>query len=231
MLDIGGKPMIQWVLDALGAAEMVDHVVVVGLPPFTDLTCKYPLTVLTDQGGLMENIHHGAAEVLRQNAGQTHALVVSVDIPAITGEMVDCFASQVADGEADFYLNVIERTVLEDRFPNSQRSFTHLKGMQVCAGDLYAFRLALAVDDRPIWRRLAGAQHSSLKQASLLGYDTLFFIFLRQLTLQEAARVVSKRLGIEARAVLCPFAEIGMDVDKPAQLDILRAELGKLQGL
>ena len=31
LLDICGKPMVQWVLDALNSAETVDQVVVIGL--------------------------------------------------------------------------------------------------------------------------------------------------------------------------------------------------------
>jgi hypothetical protein len=36
---------------------------------------------------------------------------------------------------------------------------------------------------------------------------------------------VTKRMDITGQAVFSPFAEIGMDVDKPHQLEILRADL------
>jgi hypothetical protein len=39
--------------------------------------------------------------------------------------------------------------------------------------------------------------------------------------------MVSKRLGLRGRAVVCPYAEIGMDVDKPFQLEIMRADLSR----
>jgi hypothetical protein len=31
------------------------------------------------------------------------------------------------------------------------------------------------------------------------------------------------------RAIRCPYAEMGMDVDKPFQLEILREELGSMR--
>ena len=33
LIDVAGKPMIQWVLEALHGASRVEHLVVVGLPP------------------------------------------------------------------------------------------------------------------------------------------------------------------------------------------------------
>jgi hypothetical protein len=83
----------------------------------------------------------------------------------------------------------------------------------------------LAVEESPLWKNLIDARKSPLRQASLLGYDTLFYLVLRQLSIQGAEEKVSQRLGIQGRAVLCPFAEIGMDVDKPFQLEIVREVL------
>ncbi|MDP2976442.1 MAG: hypothetical protein Q8N45_09575, partial [Anaerolineales bacterium] len=38
---------------------------------------------------------------------------------------------------------------------------------------------------------------------------------------------VAKRLKITGRGILCPYAEVGMDIDKPHQLEMLRADLAK----
>jgi hypothetical protein len=35
------------------------------------------------------------------------------------------------------------------------------------------------------------------------------------------------RLNITGKAVVCPYAEVGMDVDKPHQLEIMREDLKK----
>ena len=39
MLDICGKPMVQWVLNALEGAKTVDRIVVAGLPPDSGVSC------------------------------------------------------------------------------------------------------------------------------------------------------------------------------------------------
>jgi hypothetical protein len=53
-------------------------------------------------------------------------------------------------------------------------------------------------------------------------------VMLHALTLEKAANLASKRLGLRGRAVLCPYAEIAMDVDKPHQLEIMDAHLSEL---
>ncbi len=38
MLDVVGKPMIQWVLDALEGAQTIDGIVIIGLPPESEIS-------------------------------------------------------------------------------------------------------------------------------------------------------------------------------------------------
>jgi hypothetical protein len=52
-------------------------------------------------------------------------------------------------------------------------------------------------------------------------------MLLRMLTLDKAVQLASKRLSIKGRAMVCPYAEVGMDVDKPHQLAIMRDDLAK----
>jgi len=225
MLDIHGKPMIQYVLDALNASAKIERIVMVGLPPDNLLESAIPLTGLEDQGDMVANILFGARELVRLDPGALHALVVSSDIPAITGAMVDWVSERVEESDHEIYYNVIDRPTMEARFPGSRRTYVKLKDMELCGGDMNALRLSVASSENPLWERLVEARKSPLRQAALIGYDTLFFLLLGRLSLDEAAAAVSRRLSIRARAMLCPYAEVGMDVDKPFQLEIMRKDL------
>lgn len=66
-----------------------------------------------------------------------------------------------------------------------------------------------------------------MKQAALIGYDTLLLLLLRQVTLENAVKRVTHRVGLTGRAIQCPYAEVGMDVDKPHQLEMMRSDLAK----
>ncbi len=227
MIDICGKPMVQWVLDALSQSEQVKRVFVIGVAPETDLVCKHPLILLPDQGDMISNIRQGAREVLREDPEARYALLASGDLPALRGEIIDWMLCQSQDFDQDIYYTVIERPVMEAHFPTSRRTYVHLKDTQVCGGDLHCFRLEAAVEDSPLWKRLIDARKSPMRQASILGYDTLLLLMLRQLRLKDAQGAVCKRLGIRGQAVVSPYPEIGMDVDKPFQLEMMREYLAR----
>lgn len=225
LIDVAGKPLVQWVLDALSDAQTVGRVVLVGLDESSGLTCKKPLSYLPNQGGLLDNIRGGAREIGRLNPNAEYALIVSSDIPTITGKMVDWVSEQVKPDEDDAVYNVIERSVMEKRFPDARRTFVKLKGIEVCGGDLNPVSLQQVLSNTGPWERIADARKSPLKQAALIGYDTLILFLFRAMTLDQAAAKASKNLGLRARAVVCPYAELGMDVDKVHHLEIVRSAL------
>jgi hypothetical protein len=73
------------------------------------------------------------------------------------------------------------------------------------------------------------ARKSVLRQARRVGLGTLLRFATGMLSLEDAVRRAEKILGVKCRVVSSPHAELGMDVDKPLQLDIVRAELEKMQ--
>jgi molybdopterin-guanine dinucleotide biosynthesis protein A len=227
MMMIAGKPMIQWVLDALSRSTSISRVIVVGLPPETDLACAHPMSLLHNTGSMIGNIRAGAAEGRLLEPGESHALLATGDIPALRSETVDWMTCQFKDPEQDIYYTLVERKALEAEFPGARFSYYHLKDMQVVSGQVRCFRLDAALEESPLWKRLSTSGGGPFRQASILGYDATLFLMLRQLSLKAAESAVCKRLGIKGTAVLCPYPEIGMDVDRPAQLEIMREYLSR----
>lgn len=227
LLEIAGKPMVQWVLDALDGAGTVQRVVIIGLEPESHVTSSKLVAYLPNQGTMVENIRAGIYKVLEIDPQAKHVLVVSSDIPGITPEMVDWVVNTAMQTDEDAYYSVIPREVMEDRFPTSKRSYTRLKDIEVCGGDMNLVRTSLATSREEIWDRLIEARKNVFKQAALIGLDTLILLLLRRITLDEAVKKATKRLKISGRALVCPYAEVGMDVDKPHQFEIMRAYLAQ----
>jgi GTP:adenosylcobinamide-phosphate guanylyltransferase len=228
LVDIAGKPMIQWVLDALDQAKTIDRVIIVGLTEKSGISCKKPVFYVSNQGKMVENLRAGAEKVLEVNKKAKYAIFVSSDIPAITGEMVDWVVNTAMETEDDVYYNVIQREAMEERFPGCKRTWTKLKDMEVCGGDMNVGRLGMVVDDdRDIWTKITDARKSPLKQAGMIGFGTAVSLLFGQLSLKKAEENIMNKLGITGRAIVCPYAEVGMDVDKMFQLEIMREDLEK----
>ncbi|MBN2550050.1 MAG: nucleotidyltransferase family protein [Anaerolineales bacterium] len=225
LLDIGGKPMIQWVLDALDSAETIDRVVVIGLTEESGLTGEKVKAYIPDRGEMIDNIRAGVEKVIELNPQAGHVLAASSDIPGITPEIVNWVVNTSMQTDEDLYYCVVPRSAMEGRFPNSRRSYVHLKDIEACGGDMNIIRTSLVQGDDSFWRKLVATRKNALKQAALIGYGTLILLLFRMITMDQAVKRVTRRLNLTGRAVVCPYAEVAMDVDKPHQLEIMRQDL------
>jgi GTP:adenosylcobinamide-phosphate guanylyltransferase len=231
LLKIHDKPMVQWVLDAVSACQRIERVVVVGLPLDTPLNCRQPLTLIEDHGDAVENVTAGVAHLLKDSQVEEKVLLISADIPGIRAEMLDWLIDRVQESEHDLYYNVIRREVMEKRYPESRRTYIGLKDGKFCGGDASAIRKEIATHAHPLFKKLMSARKNPVRQASMIGIGTVLLLLLKQLTIHDAVRRISQRLEIRGRALECPYAELGMDVDKPFQLEIMQKNLEGQQSI
>ena len=230
LVDIAGKPMIQWVLDALGDAKHVDNVIVIGLSPKSGITCKKPLHYVSNQGRMLANIVAGVEKSLELDPKTEYVIVASSDIPGITSEMVDWLVETCMETKEDIYYGVVPREVMETRYPGSNRTYTKLKDIQLCGADIHITHVSMATEHLDMWEELIGNRKSPLKQAATIGFGTLLKVATRSITLDDLVVTVTERLGITGRPIVWDHAEPGMDVDKPHQLELLREDMeGLLQ--
>lgn len=229
LIDVAGKPMIQWVLDALGDAKHVDNIIVIGLSPKSNLTCKKPLHFLSNQGRMLSNIVAGVNKSLELDKKNKYVLVVSSDIPTLKPDMVDWLVEKSQETKDDLYYGVCPREVMEARFPGSKRTYTKLKDMELCGADMHVSHVTMATEHLDMWESLIGNRKNPLKQASIIGLGIFFQVFTKSITLDDLVVKVSNRIGIKGRAIQFPYAEPCMDIDKPHQLEMLREDLVKQQ--
>jgi GTP:adenosylcobinamide-phosphate guanylyltransferase len=226
-MDVAGKPMIQWVLDALGGAKHVDNIIIAGLSPKNELKCKKPVYYLSNQGRMLSNIVAGVQKSLELNKKGQYVLIVSADIPALKPEMVDWLVETSRKTKDDLYYGVCSKEVMEKRYPGSARTYTRLKDMELCGADINVTHVRMAIEHLEMWESLIGNRKSPLKQAGLIGLGTLWNVFTHNITLDELVATVCKRIGIKGRAIVWPYAEACMDVDKPHQLELMRKDLAR----
>ena len=228
LIPIAGKPMIQWVTDALAGSRYVDRLIVVGL----DESCGIdfgpkPVVFVPNQDRLLQNVVAGARRALEDTPDRDRIVLCACDIPLITTPIVDDHLATLQATQHDLYYTVVDRATMQARFPSSRRSYVRLRDGVFCGGDLNMFSSKVMETNRQLWDDLLEARKSALRQARRVGLGVLLRFATGRLSLDAAARRAEHILGVKCRVVRSPHAEIGMDVDKPFQLDIVRAELGK----
>lgn len=228
MMPIGGKPMVQWVLDALAEARRIEQVIVVGLDESHGLTCgDKPIDYLPSVGGLFDNVNSALKHLDKQNNSERYTMFVSADIPLITSQMIDWLADQANSITADLDLAyvIIRKAVMEKRFPNARRTYFRIKDGRYCGGDINIVNTRVVKGSNPVWNQVVEARKSFRKQVSLIGIKPLLLLLFGQMTIARGLKIIEERIGIQANIIETPYAEMGMDVDKPAQYQLARKEL------
>jgi CTP:molybdopterin cytidylyltransferase MocA len=225
LIPIAGKPMIAHVVDALAGSRYIQHVIVVALDPAVDASFSVSVEHVPDAGDIFSNAEAGVLYAQRQYPDLDGILISSCDVPTITSAIVDAFVGECFRTEHDLYFSIVERPVMESRFPGAGRSYVHLSDGDVAGGDLLFIRPSATLSRPELWQEIAQARKSALRQARMVGLGIFFKLLIRRLSLAEAERRASQVFSVRGRGILFPYAEVAMDVDKPFQLDIARAEL------
>jgi len=226
LLAVAGKPMIQWVLDAVSEAKGVSRVTVVGLERSVDLACAKPLNLLPNHGSMIGNIRAGLMSILETAPDTEYVLISSSDIPLVTGEMFDWFIAQTQTTDHELYMNLVTRGVLEARFPGVKRRVNRVGDLELRgAGDITIVQPMIAMRANGAADRLEAARGNPWRQLNFIGFNTLIKLLRRRLDLDAFSAHLSKKHGIDLHPVLCPYAEIAMDVDEPAHVEIMQREL------
>lgn len=229
LLPIDGRPMIQYVAEALAGSAQVTRFVVVGLPPEACPEMGLPTVFAPAHKSLFDNVVSGFKKLLQINPDARLTILSTADIPLLTTEMVDWLIDTCTQTDHDAYYTVVERSVMERRFPGAGRTYVPLRGGAYCGADIFMARTDLVHTNQALFDKLMAARKSFWKQVQLLGPGLLLRFAARRLTLADAERMVSRVLNLRGRVILTPYAEMGMDVDKPHQLELVRAGLAHRQ--
>lgn len=225
LIPILGRPMVAYVIDALAASRFVSRVVVVGLDAVPGESFSVPVDYLPDFHDILTNAEAGLQHAAAMSPTVEAVIISGSDVPLVTAGIIDSFIEACLRTDHELYYSCVPRTVMEQRFPESARSYVHLRDGDVAGGDISLLRPSVFLKNRALWRQLSEARKSALKQARLIGFWTALLLLTRRLSLAGAERRVTKVLNVRGRVVPVPYAEIGMDVDKPFQLELARAEL------
>ncbi len=225
VIPIAGKPMITYVVDAIAGSRHVKHFVIIALDPAADVQFSVPIEYVPDAGSLIGNAEAGLQYALDHYPDLDGVLLCSSDVPTITPAIVDTFIQECFQTDHDLYYTIIERSVMEGRFPESRRSYIHLREGDFAGGDIILVRPSLTISHQELLQELASARKSVLRQARMVGARIFLKLLLRRLSLDEAVQRISQVLNMRARVIPFSHPEVGMDVDKPFQLEIVRAEL------
>ncbi|MTI83334.1 MAG: hypothetical protein FH756_05375 [Firmicutes bacterium] len=222
LIPIGKKSMVEHVVDALLNSKRINRIVLVG--PEHELAGKFPgqkVHIIKPKEDLVDNVVCG----LKLLPGSRQVLVVTSDIPLLNPTAIDNFLDQCTCCDADLYYPIVPREVVERRFSSSKRTYVSLKEGFFTGGNVFLLNPAVVWRCLPKGQEIVNARKSPLKLCRLVGFMFLIRYLMRSVTLEKAQKKVSRLLGIRGQVVISMDPELGIDVDKPSDLDLVSKKL------
>lgn len=231
LLDMEGRTMLERVMDALQGSKYVEDIVVVGIEDDMGMQFQRPIdNYIPDQGSLVGNVLAGANWLREQHPDMETVLFSTADLPTLTAANVDEYVESCQPFDKGMYYIFVTKEKMEARFPGSNRTYTKLKGIEIAGGDIAVAQVALADENHELWIALTNARKHAWQLARIVGPRVLLKLLFRRLSIADIEETAERLFGRPAKIVLDAPAEMAMDVDKPGQLELLRADLKKRQG-
>lgn len=222
LIEIGGRPMIQYVIDGLRQAKDIGRIFVAAPPGELEPHVQGEnLTFVASQGDPVETIRVANARLPADEL----LLIVTSDIPLITGPVIEGFLQLCRARAADLYYPVVEKSVNEQKYPRVTRTYVTLKEGVFTGGNLFLVNPRVIEETAPKVKRFIELRKQPLRLAGLLGWTFVLRFLLKNLSLADLEAKISKLWQLRGAVVICPYPEVGIDVDKPSDLQLARAAL------
>ena len=209
LAPLGDKRLIDYIIAALQGSGRIRRIVVAARPealPLLEGTLPADV-LLCEAAGDLPATAVAASEALGPDASEK-LLGVCDDIPLLTSLAVrDFLAACNAFPEGQLYYPIIPKDACLSAYPDAQRTYGKLR-------------------DGVFTRR-----KSPLKLCNWLGWGFLLKLLCHRLTMADAEARTSALLEMRCKAIITRHACIGMDIDKPSDLELARRTLtyGKSQ--
>ncbi len=154
-------------------------------------------------------------------------LVTTADHPLLTVAMVEGFLDLADREAADLVAGLVAEETIRKRLPDTRRTFLRFRDRAFSGANLFLLAGPGAAAILAFWERVERDRKRPWRIARALGPGLLLAYLLRRLTLDAAMERASRRIGGRARAVVLPFAEAAVDVDRPADLELVERLLAR----
>lgn len=218
-VPIAGVTLVERTLRALRGANGIDRIVVVA----PESAHGHPALALADDvrpDGI--KIRDSLRRGLEGLPAEELVLISTSDLPVLTPRSVDDFLERAAAIDPDVGYGCLERAVHRAAYPQVPHTWAPLRGGTYCGTGLMVLRPAVYARLDRFIEQLGHARKNPLALARLFGASVLLRFAVRQLTIAQAESRASEILGAKVRAIVSPYAETAVNVDRMS--DVALAE-------
>jgi GTP:adenosylcobinamide-phosphate guanylyltransferase len=222
-VTIGGTTLVERVLRALSESSRVASICVVAPSSTHELSALALASERRVDGiRITDSLRNGLAGLPPDDS----VLIVTSDLPILSPESVDDFVERIHATDPDAGYGCIEKRSHEARFPQVPHTWARLRDGTFCGAGLASLKPRALPALEGFLERLGAARKSPFQLASLFGWDVLLRFALRRLTVAQAEERAGRILGANVRAIVSPYAEAGVNVDRVSDVELARTLTG-----
>lgn len=215
LIDIDGETMLARVVTALRRAGAVRIGVSASSPSVVEAAHRLGVEIVPAQAGPSLSAGAGLMEL------GAPLLLTTADHALLRPEWVRAFLDDVPR-DADVAVLLARRDRVEAAVPETRRTWLRFADGDWSGCNLFYFAHARAAAAIALWQRVEADRKRPWRIVGRLGPGLLLRYLTGQLTLTDAIAHLGRRAGVKAHVVSAQDGRAAIDVDKPADLDLVR---------
>ena len=234
LIPINGKPMISYILDEFHKSGLISYLLIVGKKEeLVDLTKDMDpnkVEFMIVEGNAAEKFYQAGMHLLdlaktRDDiflSKSRHIIYTTSDIPAAKSHMIKDHMKKCQDDSIDFYYSVVEKADMDAAFPNNGRTYMNIEGGKYAGVDLVVVNIEILREKYHIIKLVTENRKSFLRGLFFASPLTFIKFIIGRVKMKDVEGLMSKIFGMRSKLIITKDAELGFDVDKTFQLDIMR---------
>ena len=225
LAPVGGMPMVARVLKTLEASYLVAQRVLCG-PSWGVVQEQTFLRDLVEKGKVrwiapQQGPSLSVKGFLEQFPQDLPLLVTTADHALLTVEMVEYFLREASRAQVDVAVALVPYSVVAEAYPQSKRTVIRFRGGGYCGCNMFLLGNSKAEKLVEFWTQVERERKRPLRLIRRLGWLMLLRYVLGVLSLGDALRELSQRMGLSIKEIILPFPEAAIDVDTPEDLALV----------
>lgn len=232
LIPVMDRPLLSYMLDTVLALPGNKRVLVscgesqVGFPPPPVDNVRY----FDGVHDIVETIER-ACDILSGRAGDAflegELLIAAIDVPLLTSEQLWEMVVQARSLEADVVWPLVEKGVVEGKFPRSKRTYVKTRQGTFTGGNVFLVKPRPVLARLGLLRKIFRHRKNPLALASIFGLGLIVKLLSGGISIPALEKEFSARLGVQFRALLFAHPEIAVDLDKLADLEQMEEYLSQ----
>lgn len=211
LVPVAGRPMVEWIVNALRELNVVGRVVVVG--PRGVLEAVEGVEKVEERGAFKSNVEAGLEACQAEDI-----LLLPCDIPLLSPATVHEFVFLYRRRKVQLAYAVVPRGAVEARFPGVKRTYAKLHEGSFTGGNMVVAKREVLCRIGEIISLSFSARKNLLGLAKLLGLGFVLKFVVGLASLKDIEARAEKVLGAPAAAIILEKPDVAIDVDSVEHL-------------